>query len=343
MPDTARHARQIAFPAIGAEGQRRIGAGRIAVVGAGAVGAAVAEQLARSGVGRIKVIDRDVLEASNLGRQALYTTADAGARLPKAIALARHLAEIDPGIVIDPVVADLNASNVDSLLEGFDLVLDGTDNLDARYVLNDHAVARGSTWIYGGCVGSRGLTAVIIPGETPCLRCVYPEPPPPGDLETCETAGIIAPAANVIASFEVVEALKLLVGAKDRIRKSWICVELWPFRVTEIGGLDPKPRPNCPCCGRHDFSFLTTTRGTLAATLCGRDAVHVSPARTVDVDLDELSRRLQALGTVKRLEYVVVFTVGAHELTVFEDGRALVKGTADPGVARSLYHRYVGS
>jgi adenylyltransferase/sulfurtransferase len=338
-----RYSRQIAFARIGEEGQRKLLAGSVAIVGAGALGAAVSELCARSGIGRVRVIDRDVLESSNLGRQALYTTGDAEAHLPKAVALATHLRAINPGITIEPVVADLNAANVASLLSGFDLLIDGTDNLEARYLINDFAVERGATWIYGACVGSRGLTAVIVPGKLPCLRCIYPEAPAPGTLETCETAGIIAPVANVIASLEVAEALKLLVGASDQVRKSWVSVDLWPFRITEIGGGDPRPRSDCPCCGARQFEFLNAARGPISAVLCGRDAVHVSPGREAKVDLDELSRKLSPLGRVKRHAYVITFSVGAHELTIFEDGRALVKGTSDPAAARSLYHRYIGS
>jgi adenylyltransferase/sulfurtransferase len=340
--ESSRYARQVAFGPIGHEGQRRLLASRVAVVGAGAVGAAALDQLARSGIGRLRIIDRDVLEASNLGRQALYTADDAERRLPKAVALAAHLAAINPEVEIVPFVSDLGPANVGTLLEGCDLVLDGTDNLEARYVLNDFAVREGRTWIYGGCVGSRGLSAVIIPGETACLRCVYPDPPPPGSLETCETAGVIAPAANLVASLEVVEALKILVGAGAAVRRTWACVELWPFRIVEIG-VDPRPRPDCPCCGRREFPFLSPSRATMAATLCGRDAVHVAPAQGGAVDLDALARRLEGAGTLRRHEYVLVLTVGGHEITVFEDGRALVKGTSDASAARSLYHRYVGS
>src|SRR5262245_40222510 len=233
-----RYARQIAFNRIGEAGQQRLQAGAVVIVRAGALGAA-AEQAARAGIGRVRIVDRDVIETSKLGRQALYTTEDANARLPKAVALATHLRAINPEIAIDPVVADLNAGNVADLLRGFDVVIDGVDNLEARYLVNDFAVERGAIWIYGACVGSRGLTALIIPGKTPCLRCIYPEAPAPGALETCETSGIIAPVANVIASLEVAEALKLLVGAVDQVRKSWVSVDLWPFRITEIGGADP--------------------------------------------------------------------------------------------------------
>lgn len=313
------------------------------MVGAGAVGAAVLDQLARSGIGTIKVIDRDVIEASNLGRQALYTDADARAGLPKAIAIGRHLAAINPAITIEPIVADLDARTIASLLSGVDLILDGTDNLETRYLVNDFAVERGITWIYGGCVGSRGLTAVVIPGVTRCLRCVYPDAPPPGTLETCETAGVIAPVATLIASLEAAEALKILTGAHGDVRTSWICLDLWPFRMAEIGGASSAPRADCPCCGDREFPFLRRERAGTAATLCGRDAVHVVPATLAKLDLDTLATRLAPLGSLKRHEFVIVFSAGGFQLTVFDDGRALVKGTSDPVTARSLYDRYIGT
>jgi molybdopterin-synthase adenylyltransferase len=343
MAFSPRYARQVAFPQIGEAGQARLLAASAVVVGAGAVGAAVADQLARSGVGRLKIVDRDVLEESNLGRQALYTADDAGRRLPKAIALAARLRAINPEIAIEPVAADLGPANAAAILGGASVILDGTDNLETRYLLNDFAVREGVPWIYGGCVGSRGITAAILPGETACLRCIYPDPPGAGTLETCETAGIVAPAANLIASLEVVEALKILVGDRARVRRTWISVELWPFRMIEVGGTSSGPRPDCACCGTRSFPFLEARGAAVATALCGRDAVHVAPARASRTDLDQLAARLERLGHVRRHEYVLVFSAGAHEITVFEDGRALVKGTSDPAAARSLYDRYVGS
>lgn len=341
MALSPRYARQIAFQRIGEAGQRRLLASSAAIVGAGALGAAVAEQLARSGIGRLVIVDRDVLEESNLGRQALYTADDAAHRRPKSIALAAHLRAINPEIAIEPVVADLVAANVEAILGSVTVILDGTDNLETRYVLNDFAVRAGKPWIYAGCVGSRGITAVVVPGATPCLRCIYPDLPPPGTLETCETAGILAPTASLLASLEAIEALKLLAGGAGEIRRKWISVDLWPFRLVEIDVA--APRPDCPCCGRREFPFLAFRGGTLATTLCGRDAVHVTPARAGSIDLDALAARLGRAGSVRRHEHVLVFTAHACEMTVFGDGRALIKGTSDPAAARSLYDRYVGA
>ncbi len=338
-----RYARHIAFPGVGSAGQARLIAGRVAIVGAGALGAALAEQLVRSGVGFTRVIDRDVLEESNLGRQSLYTAADAAARLPKAVALAAHLRAFNPEVVIDPKVEDLSAENASELFDDVDVVVDGTDNFETRYLVNDYAVSNKKPWVYGACVASRGLTAVVLPGETPCLRCLYPEPPPPGSGETCETAGILAPAANLVASLQAVEVVKLLVGARDKVRRTWLSIDLWPFRLYEFGGSDPHPDPACPCCGAREFPFLDGATQPRTIKYCGRDAVQVIPARRAGLDLDALARRLSALGQVERNEFLLVLTAPPHVVTVFADGRALIKGVSDPAKARALYDRYVGS
>jgi adenylyltransferase/sulfurtransferase len=339
----ARYARQTAFPGVGKAGQARLLSSRVAVVGAGALGAALAEQLVRSGVGFTRVIDRDVLEESNLGRQALYTAADVARKLPKAVALAEHLRAFNPDVAVDPRVSDLSAENADELLDDVDLVLDGADNFETRYLVNDHAVRAGRPWIYGACVASRGLSAVVLPGETPCLRCLYPEPPPPGTAETCETSGILAPAAHLVASLQVVEALKLLVGARDAVRRTWLSCELWPYRMVEFGGAAPRPDPQCPCCGRREFPFLEGGAQPRTIKYCGRDAVQVIPARRSALDLSALAARLSALGRVERNEFLLVLDVPPHVVTVFADGRALLKGVRDAAEARSLYDRYVGS
>ena len=338
-----RYARHVAFPGVGAAGQAKLLSGRVAIVGAGALGAALAEQLVRSGVGFTRVIDRDVLEESNLGRQSLYTAADAARRLPKAVALAGHLRAFNPEVVIDPKVEDLSAENAPELFDDVDVVVDGTDNFETRYLVNDYAVNRKKPWVYGACVASRGLTAVVLPGETPCLRCLYPEPPAPGSGETCETAGILAPAANLVASLQAVEVVKLLVGARDKVRRTWASIDLWPFRLFEFGGNDPRPDPECPCCGKGEFPFLDGAAQPRTIKYCGRDAVQVIPARRSALDLAALERRLSAVGQVERNEFLLVLTAPPHVVTVFADGRALIKGVSDASAARVLYDRYVGS
>jgi len=341
--DASRYARQTAFPGVGKAGQERLLKARVAVVGAGALGAASCEQLVRSGVGFTRVIDRDVLEESNLGRQALYTADDAARRLPKAVALAAHLRRFNPGVVVDPICGDLSAENARELFDDVDLIVDGTDNFETRYLVNDYAVMRGIPWLYGACVAARGLSAVVLPGETPCLRCLYPDPPPAGSSETCETAGILAPAAHVVASLQVAEALKILVGATAAVRRAWVSIELWPFRIAEFGGDAPAPADDCPCCGRREFPFLDGASQPRTVRYCGRDAVQVIPARRADVDLAALAARLSAAGAVERNEFLVVLTAPPHVVTVFADGRALIKGVKDAAHARALYDRYVGS
>jgi molybdopterin/thiamine biosynthesis adenylyltransferase len=342
-PDAPRYARHVAFPGVGKEGQARLLRSRATIVGAGALGASLAEQLVRSGVGFVRVVDRDVLEESNLGRQSLYTADDAARRLPKAVALAGHLRAFNPGVTIEPCVADLSAENADELLGDADVVVDGTDNLDTRYLVNDFCVRAKKPWVYGACVASRGMSAVILPGETPCLRCLYPEPPPPGSTETCETSGILAPAATLVASLQAVEVVKLLVGARDKVRRTWLSIELWPFRLFEFGGADPKPDPECPCCGAGEFPFVEGSTQPRTIKYCGRDAVQVIPARRATLDLAALAARLASVGRVERNEFLLVLEVPPHVLTVFADGRALVKGVKEPAEARSLYDRYVGS
>ncbi len=337
-----RYARQTAFPPIGIEGQRRLLESRVVVVGAGALGASIGEQLARSGIGFIRILDRDILEESNLGRQSLYTADDVRRRMPKAAALASHLKEFNPQIEIEARVADLAPDNVTDHFADAHLIIDGADNLETRYLINDFAVRGGTPWIYGGCVGSRGLTATVLPGVTPCLRCLFPEAPPAGTVETCETSGIIAPAATLIASLEVAEALKVLVGTTDRVRRGWLSVDLWSFRIVELGA-DTTPDPECPCCGRREFPHLDGVNRSRAVTFCGRDSVQIVPAKRAPVELAQFEMRWRALGAVDRNEFLVVLTLPEHAITLFADGRALIRGTRDPGIARSIFDRYVGS
>jgi len=300
--------------------------------------------MARIGVGKLVLVDRDVVEVSNLGRQALYTAADADEGLPKAAALAAHLETFNPEIEVLPHVSDLNATTIRDLLSGADLVLDGSDNFDTRYLLNDWCVSEGVPWIYGACVASRGLTAVVIPGETPCLRCLFPEPPPAGTAETCDTSGIIAPAATIVASLQAAEAIKILSGARDVVRPTLVSIELWPFRMLELGGKEPTPRRDCPCCHGRDFIWLDAASRTRALTYCGRDAVQVvPPAGPRTFDLDAVEKRLSSAHSCRRNAYVLKVDVGDYTLTIFDDGRALISGTGDADTARSVYDRYIGS
>jgi molybdopterin-synthase adenylyltransferase len=333
-----RYSRQILFPGIGALGQQRLADGRVAIVGCGATGSTLAGLLARAGVGTLRIIDRDYVEPSNLQRQALFDEADAAASLPKAIAAARKLAACNSQIVVEPEVADLTPENIDRLLSGAQLLLDGTDNFETRYLLNDFAVQRGLPWIYSAAVGSYGITMNILPGDTACLACMFPESPR-GALETCETAGVLGPAVSLVGSAAAGEALKLLVGAREQLRRTLLSWDLWTNQTSTIQAAEP--HPDCRACGRRDFVHLAG-EGRPHISLCGRNSVQIHErARPMDFAL--MSERLSAHGTVRHNEFVLKFWHEPYEFTLFPDGRAIIKGTSDTAVARSLYARYIGS
>jgi adenylyltransferase/sulfurtransferase len=332
-----RYSRQILYPGIGEAGQEAILHSHAAIVGCGALGSFHAAALARAGVGRLNIIDRDYIELGNLHRQWLFEEADAAEALPKAVAAERRIRRMNSLISVRGVVADLTALNVCDLLGSADVILDGTDNFDARYLINDFAVSRGVPWIYGAAVGSYGLTMPVIPGRTPCLRCVYPHPPQ-GAQPTCETAGVLNAIISVVASLQVADALKLLSGHPEKIRPRIATIDVWEGTLRQIDG--PAPDPDCPCCARREFSFLEE-REFPPVSLCGRNAVQIRGRERL-LDLNELRARLEPLGEVRANEFAVRFAVNGYEMTVFPDGRAIVKGTADLGVARGLYARYVG-
>lgn len=336
-----RYSRQILFAEIGKVGQERLLGARVLLVGCGALGASHAEMLARAGVGRLRIVDRDFVEFTNLQRQTLFKESDAAERMPKAIAAKVRIAEINSGIEVEAVVADVNNSNIESLIEGCDIVLDGTDNFQIRYLVNDACVKLGTTWIYGAAVSSYGTTMTVIPGETPCLRCIFDEMPDAGSSPTCDTAGVIMPIISSIASVQVAEAIKLLVGDLDSLHRSLIQIDIWrnDWRKIKLAG----PEPNCKTCVQHRYEFLDADAVEFSAVLCGRDAVQIAPPRPVKIDLSGFAAKLSNISGVKWNEYLVRFTVNGNEITLFADGRAIVKGTDDVTVARSLYSRYVGS
>jgi adenylyltransferase/sulfurtransferase len=333
-----RYSRQVLFGGIGADGQKKLAAARVVVVGCGATGSAVAALLARSGVGLLRIIDRDYVETCNLQRQTLFEESDAAESLPKAVAAARRIAAFNSQIVVESRVADLTPASVDELLGGTDLILDGTDNFETRYLLNDYAVKHAQPWIYAAAVGSYGVTLNVIPGETACLACIFPEPPT-GVVETCETAGILNPAVNLVASFAASEALKFLVGARAQLRKTLLSFDVWHNHQAEIaaGG----PRDGCRTCSQRNFVHLSG-EGRPHITLCGRNAVQIHE-RHRTIEFAELSAKLQHHGTVRFNDFVLKFWREPHEITLFPDGRAIIKGTTDTAVARSLYARFVGS
>jgi adenylyltransferase/sulfurtransferase len=336
-PD-ARYSRQLLFSGIGAEGQRRLAIARVAVVGCGATGSALASLLSRAGVGTIRIVDRDYVEPSNLQRQSLFDESDAAESLPKAIAAARKIAAFNSQIVVDSHVADLTPSNIAALLEGMQLILDGTDNFETRYLINDFAVQQSLPWIYTAAVGSYGVTMNIIPGKTACLACIFPEAPR-GMFETCETAGVLNTAVNWAASVTATEAVKLLVGAEKRLRRTLLSFDLWSNQHGEVTAA--RPRVGCSVCRERKFLHLAG-KDRPQVTLCGRNSVQIHErARTVD--LAEMSRRLKPHGAVRHNDFVLKFWHEPYEMTLFPDGRAIIKGTTDTTVARSLYARYVGS
>jgi molybdopterin/thiamine biosynthesis adenylyltransferase len=335
---TERYSRQILFREIGPEGQRMLQNARVAIVGCGATGSALASLLARSGVGTIRIIDRDYVEPSNLQRQALFDETDAAESMPKAMAAARKIALFNSQILLEPKVADVTPTNIEALLEGMQLILDGTDNFETRYLVNDYAVKHGVPWIYAAAVASYGVTLNILPGKTACLACVFSEPPS-GIFETCETAGILNSAVNLVASIEATEALKLLVGAEQALRNSLLSFDVWRNERAEIAA--GSPRPGCRACEERNFVHLAG-EGRAHITLCGRNSVQIHE-RHRPLDFSEMSARLEPHGTVKHNEYVLKFWHEPYEMTLFPDGRAIIKGTSDTAVARSLYARYVGS
>jgi adenylyltransferase/sulfurtransferase len=333
-----RYSRQVLFSGIGTEGQRKLTASRITIVGCGATGSVLASLLARAGVGTIRIIDRDYVEPSNLQRQTLFDEADAAESLPKAIAAARKIAAFNSEIVVEPHVADLMPTNIEALFEGAQLILDGTDNFETRYLINDFAVKNSLPWIYTAAVGSYGVTLTVLPGKSACLACIFADPPQ-GTFETCETAGILNSAVNLVASIAATEAVKLLVGADEWLRHTLLSFDVWRNERAEIAA--DKPRPDCRVCGAHEFLHLAGVERP-HITLCGRNSVQIHERRR-PVDLAEMSQRLKPLGTVRHNDFVLKFWHEPYEMTLFPDGRAIIKGTTDKTIARSLYARYVGS
>lgn len=336
-----RYSRQVLFAGIGAEGQRRLLNSRVVIIGCGALGSAQAESLARAGIGSLRIVDRDFVEFSNLQRQTMFTETDADQRLPKAIAAANHLLEINSEISLEPEIADVNHSNIEALIQGCDVVIDGTDNFATRYLINDACVKHGLNWIYGAAVGSYGVTMTIRPGVTPCLRCIFPEAPPAASAPTCDTAGVIMPIINVVAAVQVSEALKLLTGSEESLHRSLMQFDIWQnqWRSISIG----EPAENCVTCSLRQFDSLDSDNSEFAAVLCGRHAVQVSPALPAQVNLVELGERLAPAGEVQGNEYLLRFRTGEFEMTIFRDARSIIRGTDDIGTARSLYAKYIGN
>ena len=336
-----RYSRQILFREIGRDGQEKLLHSRVLIVGCGALGASHAEMLSRAGVGTLRIVDRDFVEFTNLQRQTLFKEEDAEQRLPKAAAAQKRIAEINSEITVEAIVADVNNSNVESLIQGCDLIIDGTDNFLVRYLVNDACVKNGKTWIYGAAVSSYGTTMTIIPGRTPCLRCIFEDMPDAGSSPTCDTSGVIMPIIASVSAVQVTEAIKLLVGDDTALHCSLMQIDVWSNDWHRIKLASPNPY--CKCCGHREFEFLNAEAQEFSAVLCGRNAVQIAPPRPTDLDLASFASRLNSSTPVKQNEYLVRFEVAGHEVTLFKDARAIIKGTDDVAAARSIYAKYVGT
>jgi adenylyltransferase/sulfurtransferase len=333
-----RYSRQIAFDGIGEEGQAKLLRSRVAIIGLGATGTVAANNLCRAGVGFIRIIDRDYVELTNLQRQTLYDEQDVSSPITKASAAFDRLTKINSGITLEPVVTDVNASNIETLISDADLVLDCSDNIEVRYLINEACDKLKKTWIYAGALASEGLTMNIIPGETACFRCLYPDAPLPGSYPTCSTAGVINGVTAVIASIESAEALKILVHS-PRVRKNLFQIDVWNNNSDYI---DIEKNPDCPVCGRHEYEALNGFSGTGSASLCGRDAVQITPDVKTEIDFAELAGKLSKAGDVKYEKFMLTFSDGSVEFSLFRDGRAIIKNVKDENAAKSIYSEYIG-
>jgi len=339
-----RYSRQIRFPAIGIEGQQRLSRSTALVIGCGALGSIICNTLVRAGVGTLRMVDRDFVELSNLQRQVLYDEHDVAANLPKVIAAAEKLRAINSNVRIEPILSDVDAGNIESFLENVDVILDGTDNFEIRFLINDVSVKHSIPWIYGGCLGADGQTMSILPSETACLNCLMLDgPPPPGTTPTCDAFGILAPIINVIASIQSIEAIKILTGARAAVSRKLKVFSLWDneMRSMDVSGL--RDAVDCPTCKGRQFRWLAGQRGSQSAVLCGRNAVQLSFSEREPVSLESLESRLSSLGAVQRNRFLLKFTIEDYVITVFADGRAIISGTDEISVARRLYAQYVGS
>jgi len=333
-----RYSRQTLFEGIGEEGQKRLGNSYVVIIGCGALGTVIATSLVRAGVGKTRIIDRDFIEYHNLQRQVLFNEDDIRDQLPKAIAAERHLKKVNSSVEIEGIVDDVNYTNIERFIGGADLVLDGLDNLETRFLINDACLKHRIPWVYGGAISSSGMTMNIRPGETPCFRCLSSTVPNPEVVLTCDTAGVISPAPFIIGSLESAEAMKILVGAKE-IDRDLRIIDVWQgtFHRFKIAR-----RKDCPAC-QGKYEFLEGRFGVRTTSLCGQNAVQVLNPGAEHLSLEELARRLKPVAEVSYNEFMLRFTVDNHEMIVFPDGRAILRNTTDESLARGLYARYIGA
>ncbi len=342
-PELDRYSRQMRFAGIGEKGQRKLLDGRVTLCGCGALGTVLANALVRAGVGHVRIVDRDFIETHNLQRQILFDERDVAENLPKAEAAARKLRMVNSAVSIEPVVTDIDRTNIEALCKDADVILDGTDNFEVRYLINDVAVKLGKPWVYGGSIGSHGQTMTILPGQTPCLRCVFEAAPAPGEAGTCETAGVLGPIVSIVASFQAAEAFKILTAQFDRINRDLIYVDVWENITRRIKIAPLLGKVDCPCCRRRRFEWLDGEQGSQTTSLCGRNAVQVAHRLPAQLNFEEMARHLREMGgTVSFNRFLLKFDAESYEFTVFPDGRAIIKGTSDLDRARILYARYIG-
>ena len=333
-----RYSRQTLFPGIGEEGQQKLGSSCVVIIGCGALGTIIATSLVRAGVGKVRIIDRDFIEYHNLQRQVLFSEEDIKAELPKAIAAEKHLKKVNSSVEIEGVVSDVNYTNIERLVTGADLILDGLDNLETRFLINDVSLKHKIPWVYGGAISSYGMTMNIIPHETPCFRCLSASPSGRGIALTCDTAGVISPAPFIIGSLQTAEAMKILVGA-EAINRDLIMIDAWK---DEFNRFKISRRADCPAC-RGEYQFLEARFGTRTTSLCGQNAVQVLNPEVREVSFERLAAHLRPVGEVNYNEFMLRFRVDNHEMVIFPDGRAIVKNMNDEAIARGLYAKYIGA
>jgi len=343
-PEFERYSKQILFADFDEERQKKLLASRVLLCGCGALGTVLAETLVRAGVGSIRLVDRDFVEMSNLQRQVLFDEQDVADHLPKAISAAEKLSRINSDVTVEPIVADIDYTNILQFTEGVDLILDGTDNFEIRFLINDVSLETGIPWIYAGVIGSHGQTMTIFPGKTACLRCLIDSVPEPGSTETCDTAGVLGPAVNVVASLEAIDALKILSGQSELVSPTLTVLDVWDGSFRQMSIKDLRDRADCPACKRGERVWLSGTEGSQTIVLCGRNAVQVSPQQKVNFKFEELVQKLKEAGEVEHNAYLLrlILRNPDYEVTVFRDGRAIIKGTEEIGIARGIYSRYIG-
>ena len=338
-----RYLRQTLFSGLGKAGQQKLLESRVLVCGCGALGTHLANTLVRAGVGHVRIVDRDFVELSNLQRQVLFDEADVANSLPKSVTAAEKLRKINSQIDIEAIVADVDHSNIAELCDGVDVIVDGTDNFETRFLLNDAALKWNIPWVFGGCLGAEGQTMTILPGETPCFRCLMGDAPPPGTTPTCDTAGILASVIGVIASMQALEAIKIASGNRDTVNRTLVVVDLWETRLRQVEIAALRDSGGCPACAGEEFPWLEGRRGSQSTVLCGRNSVQLSSPGGAVVSLDDLAGKLSGVGQVSRNPFLLRCRVEEYVLTVFPDGRAIIGGTEDIATARGLYAKYIGA